>query len=64
MGDGLIIPVKALAAGNKAEKVAQVSLLGGGRLPFQQTPEGLNIQLPEQPPCKEAFALKIEGAIV
>lgn len=58
------ISVKALAANNQAGTVSQVSLLGNDRLNFRQTPEGLNVQLPEQPPCKEAFVLKIEGAIV
>lgn len=56
--------IKTLAANDKVGKVSQVSLLGNDRLNFQQTPEGLKVQLPEQPPCKEAFVLKIEGAIV
>ena len=56
--------VKTLAANSQAGQVSQVSLLGRGQLKFQQTSEGLRVQLPEQPPCKEAFVLKIEGAIV
>ncbi|WP_436484721.1 alpha-L-fucosidase [Chitinophaga sp. ARDCPP14] len=55
--------VKTLANG-QVGKVSQVSLLGNDRLSFEQTSEGLKVQLPEQPPCKEAFVLKIEGAIV
>lgn len=58
------ISVKALAENNQVGKVSQVSLLGNDRLNFQQTSEGLKVQLPEQAPCKEAFVLKIEGAIV
>ncbi|MFB6456905.1 alpha-L-fucosidase [Chitinophaga sp. Hz27] len=58
------ITVKALAASNQAGKVKQVSLLGNGHLKFQQNTEGLTVQLPENRPCKEAFVLKIEGAIV
>lgn len=56
--------VKTLAANGQVGNVSQVSLLGNDRLNFQQTSEGLKVQLPEQPPCKEAFVLKIEGAIV
>lgn len=56
--------VKTLAANSQAGPVSQVSLLGSGQLKFQQTSEGLTVQLPEQPPCKEAFVLKIDGAIV
>jgi alpha-L-fucosidase len=56
--------VKTLAANDQAGKVSRVSLLGNDSLNFQQTAEGLKVQLPEQPPCKNAFVLKIEGAIV
>ncbi|WP_343672306.1 alpha-L-fucosidase [Chitinophaga sp.] len=58
------ITVKALAENNEVGKVNQVSLLGNSRLKFEQTPEGLKVQLPDNRPCKEAFVLKIEGAIV
>ncbi|WP_143306519.1 alpha-L-fucosidase [Chitinophaga vietnamensis] len=58
------ITVKALAENNQVGKVSQVSLLGNDKLHFQQTSDGLKVQLPEQAPCKEAFVLKIEGAIV
>lgn len=45
-------------------KVGRVSMLGhGGPLHFQQTAAGLSVQLPEEPPCRAAFVLKIEGAI-
>lgn len=56
--------IKKLAANDQVGKISQVSLLGNDRLNFQQTSEGLKVQLPEQPPCKNAFVLKIEGAIV
>jgi alpha-L-fucosidase len=56
--------IKTLAANDQVGKISQVSLLGNDRLNFQQTSEGLKVQLPEQRPCKEAFVLKIEGAIV
>lgn len=55
--------IKALPTNDQAGKVQQVSLLGAGALKFQQTSDGLSVQLPEQPPCKAAFVLKIEGAI-
>jgi alpha-L-fucosidase len=44
-------------------KVGRVSMLGRGQLQFKQTAAGLNVQLPAEPPCKEAFVLEIEGAI-
>jgi len=57
--------VEKLAAGNSIGKVEAVSLLGyRDRLNFQQTGEGLKVQLPDQAPGKIAFVLKIEGAIV
>ncbi|SEV96149.1 alpha-L-fucosidase [Chitinophaga sp. YR573] len=56
--------VKTLAANDQMGKISQVSMLGNDKLNFQQTSEGLKVQLPQQPPCKEAFVLKIEGAIV
>jgi alpha-L-fucosidase len=56
--------VKTLAADDQVGKVSRVSLLGNDSLTFQQTSEGLKVQLPEQPPCKNAFVLKIEGAMV
>ncbi|KAG4075197.1 hypothetical protein HA402_015444 [Bradysia odoriphaga] len=55
--------IKTLANG-KAGTVSQVSMLGRDQLHFQQTAEGLTVQLPELAPCKEAVVLKIEGAIV
>lgn len=61
---GKVALIKTLAANDQLGKIGRVSLLGNDRLDFQQTSEGLKVQLPEQPPCKEAFVLKIEGAIV
>ncbi|WP_184549250.1 alpha-L-fucosidase [Mucilaginibacter sp. FT3.2] len=49
--------------GNEAGKVSRVSLLGNGNLSFEQTAAGLKVKLPEQAPGKDAFVLKIEGAI-
>ena len=46
-------------------KVEKVSLLGNRKaLVFQQTNEGIKVDLPEQAPGKSAFVLKIEGNIV
>lgn len=54
--------IKSLAAKGK---VTAVSLLGNNTgLSFEQASRGLSVQLPEQQPCKDAFVLKIEGAIV
>jgi len=57
------VTVKSLAANDQQGKVSKVSLLGNDSLNFQQTSEGLKVQLPEQPPRNEAVVLKIEGAI-
>lgn len=55
--------IKTLNNGNVG-KVEKVSLLGYPRpLAFAQTIDGLNVNLPEQVPGKNAFVLKIEGAI-
>jgi len=55
--------VKKLATGNEAGKISSVQLLGNDKLNFEQTTAGLRVQLPEQAPGKDAFVLKIEGAI-
>ena len=55
--------IKKLATADDLGKVSGVSLLGSGQLAFQQTPAGLKVQLPANAPCKDAFALKIEGII-
>jgi alpha-L-fucosidase len=55
--------IKKLSA--SGGKVESVSLLGNyDKLHFQQSNEGLKIQLSDQAPCKDAFVLKIEGAVI
>jgi hypothetical protein len=45
-----------------APKVNGVSLLGyGGKLEWTQDAQGLNVKLPDTPPCKPPVALKIQG---
>ena len=49
---------------NAAGKVEHVQILGHkGNLVFEQNNEGLKVTLPDSPPCKEAFVLKIDGKI-
>jgi alpha-L-fucosidase len=55
--------VKKLAKGNQLGNISSVSLLGNDKLSFEQTEAGLKVKLPEQAPGKDAFVLKIEGAI-
>ncbi|ASU34566.1 alpha-L-fucosidase [Mucilaginibacter xinganensis] len=56
--------IKKLAADAGVGKIEVVSLLGqNGKLEFEQSREGLKLQLPEVPPCKTAFVFRIEGAI-
>ena len=55
--------IRALGAGSG--KVVRIQLLGASEaLSFTQTPQGLQVSLPDQPPCKDAFVLKIDGFIV
>lgn len=55
--------IKTLNSG--LSKVEKVSLLGHqGAISFQQTIDGLVLDLPEQAPGKSAFVMKIEGNIV
>ena len=43
-----------------SQKIASVALLGSdGKLPFQQQPDGLHIQLPLQSPGKYAYAFRV-----
>ncbi|MEZ2336933.1 alpha-L-fucosidase [Mucilaginibacter sp. RCC_168] len=55
--------VRKLAKGNAIGNVSSVSLLGNDKLSFEQGETGLKVKLPEQAPGKDAFVLKIEGAI-
>ncbi|WP_183580393.1 alpha-L-fucosidase [Mucilaginibacter sp. X5P1] len=55
--------IKKLAASDLTGKVSEVKLLGNDKLSFEQTAAGLKVKLPEQSPGKNAFVLKIEGAI-
>ena len=55
--------VKNLKTGDQTGTINKVSLLGNGNLNFEQTSTGLKVKLPEQAPGKDAFVLKIAGAI-
>lgn len=56
--------VKRLAGGSGVGKIEAVSLLGcNDKLIFRQTAAGLTVQMPDRAPGKDAFVLKIEGAI-
>ena len=47
----------------QAGKIQNVELLGfGGKLEWTQNEQGLVVQVPQEPPCKHAFALKVMGA--
>jgi alpha-L-fucosidase len=52
------LTVRSLASGST--EIEAVNLLGyDGTLPWEQTADGLNVTLPERPPCEYAFALKV-----
>ncbi|HYO26020.1 MAG TPA: alpha-L-fucosidase [Lacipirellulaceae bacterium] len=57
------IPSLATGAAQGVGKIQKVELLGGGKLPFEQTAAALSITLPETPPCEHAIAFKITGAV-
>ncbi|MBE9584477.1 alpha-L-fucosidase [Mucilaginibacter sp. JRF] len=47
-----------------AGKVTNVLLLGNSaKLTFQQTTDGLSVELPAEKPCNDAYVLKITGAV-
>ncbi|HEY6901840.1 MAG TPA: alpha-L-fucosidase C-terminal domain-containing protein, partial [Puia sp.] len=51
--------IKSLPEG--PEKIGRVTLLGtSAPLAYNQTSEGLHVTLPNEPPCKDAYVLKIE----
>jgi alpha-L-fucosidase len=45
------------------QKVSRVTLLGHGKVNWQQTASGLAVTLPETSPCDYAVTLKIQGAL-
>jgi alpha-L-fucosidase len=49
--------VRAITTANSVE------LLGYGKLEFAAGAAGLKVSLPQQPPCENAFVLKITGAV-
>jgi alpha-L-fucosidase len=61
------VVIKSLATHSPltdGRKVAHVSLLGHwGGLKWTQDEQGLNVQLPAQPPCASAVTLKIRGVL-
>jgi alpha-L-fucosidase len=50
--------ITSLRAG--AGKIAEVSLLGAGRLEWSQDQAGLHVKMPAQKPCEHAFCFKIQ----
>ena len=57
--------IKALATNSpqlQGQKIAQVTLLGhDGKLDWKQDETGLTVTMPSEPPCENAYALKISG---
>jgi len=54
---------KLLVRSLAGQKVSRVTLLGHGRVPWEQSGEGLVITLPESSPFNYAVALKIRGPL-
>jgi alpha-L-fucosidase len=61
-GKEAVIPSLATSARQGVGRIQNVELLGAGKLKFTQDETALKVQLPEQPPCEHAVALKINGA--
>lgn len=54
--------LKTLASGGpvSADQIARIGILGGAdNLEWEQTPEGLTVQLPAEPPCRHAYVLRL-----
>ncbi|WP_295771283.1 alpha-L-fucosidase [uncultured Mucilaginibacter sp.] len=60
--DGNQINIKSVGAGGKVEKVTLIA--NGSSLKFEQSGQGLKVQLPAEAPGTMAYVLKIEGAVV
>jgi alpha-L-fucosidase len=61
---GNTVMIKSLGspAGSWPGEITDVQLLGHpGTLMWQRHADGLMIQLPNQPPCRHAFVIKIKG---
>lgn len=50
--------IKSLGTGTY--EIAEINLLGAGRLEWHQDHDGLHIKLPSQKPCEHAFCFKIQ----
>ena len=58
----LPVTIRSLASGSATGKVSSVELLGTkGKLKFEQSPNGLSIQMPTERVGEYAFVLKIKG---
>ncbi|MDO6430288.1 alpha-L-fucosidase [Flavitalea sp. BT771] len=57
------VTIKALASAgaDKTGTIADIQLLGHGKVDFKREEAGLKIQLPGRKPCEHAFAFKISG---
>jgi alpha-L-fucosidase len=56
------VTIKALGSGgaNSTGTIADIRLLGHGKVDFKREEDGLKIQLPDRRPCEHAFAFKID----
>jgi alpha-L-fucosidase len=62
-GGGGQVVIKPLGTGgiSKGASIADVQLLGHGKVEFKREESGLTIQLPERAPGSHAFTFKIAG---
>jgi alpha-L-fucosidase len=60
---GKVVVINSLVPGQLAEgRVSSVFMLGSATaLKFTQNADGLTVELPENPPCRYAYTLKISG---
>jgi alpha-L-fucosidase len=62
-GDGATVTIRSLADKSGVVDISDVKLLGHrGRLNWEQSREGLEIQMSNKKPCEHAFTLKITTA--
>jgi hypothetical protein len=59
--DGDRICISSLGTAKYADEITDIRLLGSsGELQWERTPEGLEVELPDERPSGEAFVLRVE----
>lgn len=63
---GMPVVIKSLATNSphtRGRKARAVAILGGGKMEWSQSEQGLSVKLPEDLPSREAVGLRISGVV-